>query len=183
MEPKELRKALLVNETMDFLEGGVYEFQIPGINMSVWQKWYMRTDGSQFALINLQGKPQIVCRFDMRQIDTFIPKLPTALKIHAWQDDQSERKCPRGTQTAFMEWVLRTECIAINYLDDLEYWKTMARRLKKKFGVKLILFDREEKPYLREVNSEALLCQSLELFPYSCMGILGRMEQVERALA
>lgn len=183
MELKELRKAVLVNETMEFLAGGVYEFQIPGMNLSVWQKWYMRTDGSQFALINLKGEPQILCRFDMRQIDTFIPKLPTALKVHTWQDDQTEHKCPRGIQTDFMEWVLRTECIAISYRDDLEYWEVMARRLKRRFGVVLILFNRDEKPYLREVRCEKELHQSLELFPYSCTGILGRMEQIEEALA
>ncbi|MRS17005.1 hypothetical protein GJV06_19170 [Enterobacteriaceae bacterium RIT691] len=183
MELNELRKRALVDEATEFFKRGVYEIQIPGIDTVAWRQWYMRTDGSQFALVNLGDEPQIVCRFDMRQVDTFIPKLPTALKIHAWQDYQSERKCPHGTQTAFMEWVLRTECIVINYRDDLEYWECMARRLKRRSGVVLILFDREEKPYLREVSSETELRQSLELFPYACSGILGRIDQVEEALA
>lgn len=183
MNMNEFRKAVVVNETIEFLARGVYEFQIPGRDVSVWQKWYMRTDGSQFALVNLEEEPQIVCRFDVRQVDTFIPKLPTALQVHTWQDGLAVHKCPRGTQTAFMEWVLRTECIAINYRDDLEYWKIMARRLKKRFGVMMVLFNREEKPYLREVRTERELFQTLEFSPYSCTGILGRIDQVEDALA
>ncbi|WP_213713004.1 hypothetical protein [Cedecea lapagei] len=183
MELDKLKKAVLVNETLEFFESGVYEFKISDLDVPAGRKWFMRTDGSQFALINMVDAPQIACRFDVKQVDTFIPRIPTALKIRVWEDDQSELKCPRGTQTAFMEWVLRTECIVINYRDDLDYWEVMAGRLKRRLGIVFILFNRDVKPYLREIRCEKKLRQWLEHFPCSCSAILGRMEQVEHALA
>ncbi|EGN2541062.1 hypothetical protein IIF27_004795 [Salmonella enterica] len=181
MEEIDARTAVVINESRDFLYNGAYEFQIPGISIPAGRKWYQRTDGSQFALMNMNKYPQIVCRFDVERVDTFIPKLPAAMKIHVWEDIEGEPRCPPGVQIAFMKWVLRTQCIEVTARDDLDYWEAMAGRLKN-CGAILILFDRLAKPYLHEIDCPQHFREAIECGPYTCAGIIGNLEQVEVAL-
>ncbi|ECX5877020.1 hypothetical protein H0K60_004480 [Salmonella enterica] len=181
MENLEPRTSLIVNESLEFLENGAYEFQIPGVSIPPGRRWYQRTDGSQFALMNMNQDPQIVCRFDVERVDTFIPKLPTAMKIHVWEDTEGKPRCPSGVQISFLKWVLRTQCIEVSARDDLDYWQAMAGQLKN-CGAILLLFNRQAKPHLREIDCPQQFREAIECCPYTCAGIIGNLEQVEVAL-
>lgn len=181
MQNTDLRKALVISESLDFLERGAYEFQIPGVAIPSGRKWYQRTDGSQFALMNMNNAPHIACRFDVERVDTFIPKLPAAIRVNAWEDLYAYPQCPPAIQTAFLEWILRTHCIAITFRDNFDYWEKMARKLKGN-GFMLILFDRMRKPYFREFKCARSFRREIELCPLMRTGLIGTIEQLEAAL-
>jgi len=181
IENSDLRTRLLVAESLEFLRSGAYEFQIPGVKTPSGRMWYQRTDGSQFALMNMKTHPQLVCRFDVERIDTFIPKLPEAMRVYTWVDRAAEPECPDGTQAAFMSWMLRTEVIAVTHRDDLDYWQLMASQLQN-FGAVLILFDRISKPYLREIDDAQTFREELEVNQFTRTGLIGNLDQLEAAL-